>query len=177
MIQEPAPPLITFRAIDPAADGEIVIRFVREIFVLSFGNDHRFVAEFGETDAGYLAWLEARLAEAPGSAVLAMLGETVVGLVVTGQSPHDPAQGYVYHYYLTAWARGQGLASALDSQAMATLSQRGFQRARLSVSEANAPALRFYIRQGWVVVGPRLDQPGIVFMEKATHPRHTTQTE
>ncbi|WP_292083662.1 MULTISPECIES: GNAT family N-acetyltransferase [unclassified Brevundimonas] len=161
---------LTFRAIDPVSDGEIVIRFVREIFALSFGDDRRFVGQFGETGAGYLAWLDARLAEDPPSAVLALQGETVVGLVVTGRYPDDPALGYVYHYYLTPSARGRGLASVLDRQAMTTLCRRGFVRARLSVSEANAPALRFYLRQGWTVVGPRPDQPGVIFMERATSP-------
>ncbi|HEY1071561.1 hypothetical protein [Brevundimonas sp.] len=53
---------------------------------------------------------------------------------------------------------------------MTTLNRRGFARARLSVSEANTRALRFYDRQGWAVAGPRPDQPGVVFMEKTTSP-------
>lgn len=163
-------PSLAFRAVDPDMDGAVVIRFVREIFILSFGDDQRFVDQFGQTGAGYLDWLGQRRSEDPRSAVLALHGEAVIGLIVTGRCPDDTSLGYVYHYYLAPEARGRGLAKALDDQAMTTLSRRDFTRARLSVSEANTRALRFYIRQGWAVVGPRPDQPGVIFMEKATSP-------
>ncbi|WP_370545502.1 GNAT family N-acetyltransferase [Caulobacter sp. 17J80-11] len=158
---------LTLRPIDLARDADLVIRFVREVFALSFDDD-RFTREFGADGAGYLSWLEDRLAGDPAQANFALDGSEDVGLLVTGRFHGDPAVGYVYTYYLAPEARGRGLGEALDEHAMAALRARGYARARLSVAEKNLPAMRFYSRRGWAPVGPRPDQPGVIYMEKAT---------
>lgn len=158
---------LTLLPMDLARDGEIAIRFLREVFAVSFDTD-RFTRQFGEDGAGYLAWLDKRIASDPGDAYLALQEGETVGLVVTGRFQDDPMLGYVYTYYLVPEARGSGLAAVLDDKAMMLLRRRGYVRARLSVAEKNIPAMRFYAKRGWMPVGPRLDQPGVIYMEKAT---------
>jgi ribosomal protein S18 acetylase RimI-like enzyme len=159
-------PALTLRPVDLARDGDLAVRFVREVFALSFDGD-QFARQFGEDGAGYLAWLADRIAGDPAEAVFALDGDEVVGLLTVGRFHDDPAVGYVYTYYLTPQARGRGLGAGLDDHAMGMLRARGYARARLSVAERNLPAMRFYTRRGWVPVGPRVEQPGIVYMEKA----------
>lgn len=159
---------LALRPIDLDGDRDVLIRFVRDVFVVSFGDDQTFVREFGEDGAGYVAWLRKGISDDPSVAALAVLEDAPVGLVVTGRFRDDPAVGYVFHYYLAPQARGLGLGAALDDYAMAVLARRGHGLARLSVAEANTPAMRFYARRGWRPVGPRLDQPGVIYLEKAT---------
>jgi ribosomal protein S18 acetylase RimI-like enzyme len=160
-------PSLTFRPLDLVDDAALLLGFMREVFAVSF-DEGRFAEEFGADGAGYFAWLGARLAEDPGDAVLALEAGEVVGLVITGRCRNAPAIGYVYTYYLAPHARGRRLADRLDDHAMATLRARGYGLARLSVAEKNRTAMKFYARRGWRPVGPRADQPGVIFLEKAT---------
>jgi RimJ/RimL family protein N-acetyltransferase len=87
-------------------------------------------------------------------------------MVVVGTWPEDKEVGYVYHYYLAPSFRGLGLAADMDAHAVQTLLRAGYSMARLSVAETNTRARRFYLRQGWSHVGPRPDQPGILYMHR-----------
>jgi GNAT superfamily N-acetyltransferase len=158
---------LTFRPIELHRDGDVAIAFARDLIVASFGTDAKFVRDFGEDGADYLAWLADRLAEDPDSAALLLKEGTPVGMVVVGTYEDDASIGYVYHYYLVASERLQGLGTALDDYAMETLRRRGLRRARLSVAETNAPAVRFYIKRGWAHAGPRPGQPGVAYMDRA----------
>ncbi len=157
---------MTFRPIELHRDGELAVAFARDLIAASFGTDAKFVREFGEDGAGYLAWLSDRLGEDPESAALLLKDGTPVGMVVVGTYKDDPSTGYVHHYYLVPSKRLQGLGMALDDYAMTALHRRGLDRARLSVAETNAPAVRFYIKRGWIHAGPRPGQPGVAYMDR-----------
>jgi ribosomal protein S18 acetylase RimI-like enzyme len=157
---------LAFRPLVLPDDAAVAIGFVREIFALSF-EAGAFDQQFRADGAGYVDWLRGRLAEGADGAALALLDDEIVGLVVIGADPFDSSRGYVFHYCLASEARGRGLAPDLDRHAAAALALRGFASARLSVAEANVRARRFYAAQGWSPAGPRQDQPGVIFMDKA----------
>lgn len=161
-------PRLRFKPADLSADSDTLIHFARDLHLVSFGHVGKFERDFGANGEGYLAWISERLRDGPDMAVIGFDGPTAIGLVVLGSWAGDPAVGYVFHYYLAPGARGVGLGEQLDRCAMQTLSARGFEKARLSVAERNAHALRFYLRTGWRHAGPRADSPGVLFMDKAT---------
>jgi ribosomal protein S18 acetylase RimI-like enzyme len=160
-------PALEFRPFARERDGARVIAYALDLFRISFGSEAPFVLQFGEDGLGYLAWLEAHQVAGPEGAAIVVLDGEPAGMAVVGSWAEDPSIGYVYHYYLVPQARGRGLAEALDRHAMSCLRRRGHHVARLSVAETNAPALGFYRKQGWRDVGPRPDQPGIRYFEKA----------
>jgi ribosomal protein S18 acetylase RimI-like enzyme len=158
---------LSFRPMEPERDADRFIAYARDLFTVSFGSDERFVQEFGPDGAGYAAWIRDKLVADPGSALFACVGSAPVGMVVTGAWRIDPSVGYVHHCYLTDAWRGRGLGVHLDDRATRDLRSREFRQARLSVALANAPALRFYEKLGWVDAGPRDDTPGVRFLVKA----------
>jgi len=138
------PPALSFEPIDPASGLALAIRFRRDTFVCSFGDDRRF------DEAEYVRWVEARFARDPWLAVHVLLDGQTVGQIEFDTYRPRPWIGYVNHYYLTPEQRGRGLATQLDDYATEFLRKRGFANAYLSVSPSNARALRFYARHGWL---------------------------
>ena len=68
----------------------------------------------------------------------------------------------LYQLFVSARARGSGVAAALIADAEARLSQSGVQTAWLTCAIGNERAARFYEKQGWHRVGTmvsRLDTP------------------
>lgn len=155
------------RPIDFEEDSERVITYAQDLFAISFANPSEFSDQFGDDGAKYLRWLAEKQASSPENAGLVLLRGEPVGMVVVGPWSGDQEVGYVYHYYLEPRARGRGLAAGMDDHAVRTLRRVGRSQARLSVAETNTRALHFYLRRGWRHVGPRLDQPGILYMQKA----------
>lgn len=157
---------LTVRPIDLQEDRERVITYAKDLFAISFSNPKQFADQFGEDGAGYIPWIADKQASARGNAALVAMGNEAVGMVVVGPWQEDVEVGYVYHYYLEPRARGQGLAVDMDAYAMHSLLETGRATARLSVAESNTRAIGFYKRQGWTHVGPRQDQPGILYMRR-----------
>jgi ribosomal protein S18 acetylase RimI-like enzyme len=159
-------------AIRPVAlerDGARMIAYARDLFAISFGGS-RFAEQFGEDGSAYIPWVAEKQALARENAALALLEGEPAGMVLVGRWPDDPAVGYVHHYYLEPHARGRGLGSALDAYAIRALRRQGHATARLSVAQTNTRAIRAYRKQGWRHAGPRLDQPGILYMQRSLNP-------
>ncbi|MGD0676682.1 MAG: GNAT family N-acetyltransferase [Polyangiaceae bacterium] len=154
--------MLEFRSIDlsDAAGKEAAVRFRRDSFVCSFGDDARF------DERHYLTWLEAKLARDPGLALHAFEGNRLVGQLELGTFTPIPSIGYVNLYYLVPSRRGAGLGAELDGHAMQALHARGFGTARLSVSPSNGRARRFLTRHGWKELGPRPEVPDVISLEK-----------
>ena len=159
--------LLNMRPIDVARDGVLMIAYAKDLFAISFGTPRKFVEQFGDDGAAYLHWINEKQVIAPANAALVLVGSEPVGMVVVGPWPEDLSVGYVYHCYLQPNARGLGLATALDAYAAERLTCCEHRKARLSVDKTNDRALRFYRKHGWLDVGPRPDQPGIMYMQKA----------
>jgi GNAT superfamily N-acetyltransferase len=64
----------------------------------------------------------------------------------------------LYQFYVSAAARGTGLAAELLRDAEATLLARGVRNAWLACAIGNDRAARFYEKQGWRRVGARVIQ-------------------
>ena len=160
-------PQLEFRAIDVDRHADLCVAFRADVFAISFADPERFWREFGASGERYLAWLREEIRKYPDGQLHAWLGEEVVGQIEMRPLADDPTCGYVFLYYVVPAWRGTGIAALLDSQAVAWLRAQGCRRARLSVSETNARAIRFYRRQGWRDTGPRPGKPGELGMERA----------
>lgn len=68
----------------------------------------------------------------------------------------DPAVGELRALYVDPPAQGAGLGGALLADAERRLRERGFERALLSVFEANGLARAFYASRGWRDEEPRV---------------------
>jgi GNAT superfamily N-acetyltransferase len=77
-------------------------------------------------------------------------GEIVGFVMVSGDE--------VEQVYVAAGHRGSGVAAVLLTEAARQVAVNGHRRAWLAVATGNAPARRFYERQGWVDEG-RFDYP------------------
>lgn len=72
----------------------------------------------------------------------------------------------MYQLYVSAAARGSGVAAALLADAEARLAEAGVGTAWLACAIGNARAARFYEKHGWVLAGNmvnRLDTPEGIF--------------
>jgi len=160
---------LTIRPVELERDGARLIAYARDLFAISFGGT-RFADQFGEDGAAYIPWVAEKQARARDNAGLALLDGEPAGMVLVGPWSDDPTVGYVHHYYLEPRARGRGLGSKLDAYAVWALRRQGHRTACLSVAETNARAIRAYCKQGWSHAGPRLDQPGILYMHRSLTP-------
>jgi [ribosomal protein S5]-alanine N-acetyltransferase len=140
---------LSFRPIDLDADLESAVRFRRDSFVCSFGDDRRF------DEVQYLGFLRAKRTRDPWLAVHVFQGSQLVGQMEFDSYKPAPWIGYVNLYYLAPEQRGLGLATQLDAYASDYLRKSGFANAHLSVSPQNARALRFYAHHGWSDAGAR----------------------
>ena len=64
----------------------------------------------------------------------------------------------LYQLFVSAEARGSGVAAALLADAEARLSERGVEVAWLACAIGNERAARFYEKSGWRRVGTMMDQ-------------------
>jgi len=156
---------LTIKPVELERDGARMIAYARDLFAISFGAT-RFADQFGEDGSAYIPWVAEKQALAPENAGLALLDGEPAGMVLVGPWLDDPAVGYVHHYYLEPHARGRGLGSELDAYAVWALRRQGHRTARLSVAQTNTRAIRAYCKQGWSHAGPRVDQPGILYMHR-----------
>ncbi|MBF2065879.1 MAG: GNAT family N-acetyltransferase [Calothrix sp. C42_A2020_038] len=142
------------------------VQFRADSFVCSFGSADRFHEEDGNGAERYLLWLKQRIAEIPNSCVHIWKGEQIIGQMEMRRWKHNPRVGYINLFYLIPKFRGQGLGQQLDQYAANWFKQLGCQSARLSVSPMNLAAMRFYLKQGWIDLGPREDALEVHYFEK-----------
>jgi GNAT superfamily N-acetyltransferase len=90
----------------------------------------------------------------------------VVGFVAVAPSADADAAGdvgEVQTLYLEPGARGSGRGAVLLDAGLAQLARAGFRRSTLWVLHTNAPARRFYERQGWVADGATKEHDWVAF--------------
>ena len=155
-----------FRVVDVDRHADLCIRFRADSFVASFGDAARFRGGDGKGADRYLEWLRDAVQRFPGGHAHAWVGDEIVGQVEMRPLDAPPGVGYVHLYYVTPPWRGLGVADQLDAHATAWLRAQGCGTARLSVSDTNARAIRFYLRRGWRDAGPRAGHPGERVMER-----------
>lgn len=79
--------------------------------------------------------------------------ERVVGVVLAGPDPADPALGHLSRLYVDPDMWGVGIGTALHDAATADLVERGFPAATLWVLVDNLRARQWYERLGWTQTG------------------------
>ncbi|MFC9558537.1 GNAT family N-acetyltransferase [Agromyces sp. NPDC056965] len=89
----------------------------------------------------------ARAAGAIASTIVATRADAVAGFVMIVEDQVD-------QLYLDRSARGGGVGAALLGEAERRVIASGHAHAWLAVASGNAPARRFYERQGWIDDGP-----------------------
>ncbi|MEJ2043766.1 MAG: N-acetyltransferase [Reinekea sp.] len=101
------------------------------------------------------------LTQAQAATWLAFSEELAVGYCI-GLLPHISRPARLYSLAVLPVGRGQGIGSALIQQFIDTAMTRGYQRARLEVSEKNTIARRLYEQQGFADIKtlPDYYQPG-----------------
>lgn len=137
-----APPL-TFRTIDPVADGDLAAAHHRDACVASFGSDRHW-----EGRERYLAGLARRVEEYPDGHVLAFAGERCVGQLEL-EVPYGSSTGYASLYCVAEAFRGQGFGRLLHQYAVRYFRSWGATEARLHVSPTNTHAVDFYRHMGY----------------------------
>lgn len=144
----------------------ICIKFVVDAFVASFGSSEKFYQHNGPSGELYLDWLKSKIHDDPPTVVHIWESGDLVGQMELGRFKPEPSTGFVSLYYLIPEKRGRSYSKYLEQYAEHFLKERGFSKAKLSVSPTNERAIRFYTRMGWKDLGPRPDYPSLNFMEK-----------
>ncbi len=107
--------------------------------------------------------------------VVALSGDECVGLAVGSvdvdeelNACRDSARSEITGVYVLPQMRCRGIAQRLMDEVMSWLRQRGVRTAKLSVTETNADARRFYERLGFMVTGeyePLFSHPELMTFE------------
>ncbi|PKW26457.1 GNAT family N-acetyltransferase [Phycicoccus duodecadis] len=85
---------------------------------------------------------------------LAWDGDRPVGTVALWHADHQPAhEAYLVGMWVTAAARGSGVAATLVETAVAQARADGRTRVLLEVARENTRACRFYLSRGFVLTG------------------------
>ena len=158
-------PDLQFVPIDLDRHLEIFLDFIRDTHLCSFGSMEGFVDSEGRGEERFVERVRTRLAEEPESCLHVWQGAEIIGQLHLGRFV-DPAIGYINMLYVSPKWRGAGVAGAIEEYACASLQAHGFQSAYLSVAAQNHRAIRFYKKQGWADLGPRLDKPSTHNMKK-----------
>ncbi|MFP7443066.1 GNAT family N-acetyltransferase [Bacillus sp. MMSF_3328] len=148
--------MLSFRSIDLSRDAETIIKFRRDSYVISFGDDYLF----GDNKS-YLKKIETRLVKFPGGIVLVENGDKPVGQIEMQIKDIDNKQiGYVNLFYLIPAYRGLGYGSQLIEYAEHFFQENNINEYQLRVSAANKRAIRFYKKQGFNSL--RIEEEGTV---------------
>jgi ribosomal protein S18 acetylase RimI-like enzyme len=137
-------PLLTFRRIDPATDGELAYANYHEAGVISFGD-----SSHSSSTTAYLKGLAARVEEFPDGHVLAMLGDRVVGQLEL-QVPYGLNTGYVNLFYVARNWRRLGFGRRLHEEYLLRYFRSWeADTVELHVSPTNHAAVQFYRSVGY----------------------------
>jgi ribosomal protein S18 acetylase RimI-like enzyme len=134
-------PAITYRLIDPVADGELAFAQYRDASIATYGRDR------ARRDR-YLPWLRARVDEFPDGHLLAYLGETCVGQLEL-QVPYGLTTGYTNLFYVNSSLRRQGFGRLLHARAVEYFRSWEANRIELDVAPRNKRAIGFYEALGY----------------------------
>ena len=117
----------------------------------SFGSTHDEVA--GRADAHWRSWVADHSAGDDQCTLLALLGESPVGLVRIEREPRPGDVFWIFSMWVAPEARRQGLALELLAMAERWIEAAGGREARLNVVDRATPARRLYERAGYRLDG------------------------
>jgi len=163
---------VNIAPLDIDRHGAAAIALARDAFVESFGSAERFERENGADGERLVGILRERQRTDPRWVMGAEEQGRLAGLLVLGALPGPPPRGHLMLLAVEPAARGTGLATRLLALAVETLRSGGWDRARLHVTERNARALRFYLREGWTDEGEHPAVPGVRILERALGSLH-----
>jgi len=92
--------------------------------------------------------VERLLRRNPNTSFVAMDGETLTGVILSGQ---DGRRGYIYHMCVAEAYQRQGLGSELVSRCLAALKAEGINKVALLVFNRNEAGNAFWEAQGFAV--------------------------
>ncbi|WP_417693985.1 GNAT family N-acetyltransferase [Pseudomonas sp.] len=159
--------LLHLRPVNLDRDSNVCVRFFEDMLLCAFGSAQQLNGPDGMPR--YLQSLQERAAELPGSLVHAWDETQIVGQIEMSLLKAEPAVGYIHFFYLTPEWRSRGAGKLLLAYATDFFAGLGCERMRLSVSETNQRAARFYRHHGWIDIRARQDKPELRLrlMEKA----------
>jgi ribosomal protein S18 acetylase RimI-like enzyme len=134
-------PPITYRRIDPVADGELAFFHYRDASIATFGRDR------ARRDR-YLPWLRSRVEEFPDGHLLAYVDERCIGQLEL-QVPYGLTTGYTNLFYVISAFRRQGFGRLLHGRAVDYFKSWGANRIELDVAGRNTAAIGFYEALGY----------------------------
>jgi len=137
--------LFLFRNIDLPRDSETIIKFRRDSYIISFGDERLF----GD-NLSYLKKITERLLKFPGGLVIVEAdGEPVGQVELQIKQVENKDIGYVNLFYLIPEFRGKGYGLHLIKYAEDFFSQYNMKEYQLRVSPTNKSAVRFYKKHGF----------------------------
>jgi ribosomal protein S18 acetylase RimI-like enzyme len=117
----------------------------------SFGST--YAAEATRQDEAWAARLQQAHLSDRDAALFAECGSTICGLAWCKILPHTPEVANLYQMWVAPETRGIGAGSQLLEAAIVWASQAGANVMRLSVTVADSPAMRLYVRRGFAKIG------------------------
>ncbi|WP_352928146.1 GNAT family N-acetyltransferase [Peribacillus simplex] len=140
--------MFSFRNIDLLRDTETIIKFRRDSYSISFGDE----SLFGDNDS-YLKKIFERLIKFPGGLVIVEIDGKQVGQVELQIKQFENKEiGYVNLFYLISEYRGKGYGAKLIEFAERFFREYGVNAYQLRVSPTNKRAIRFYQKNGFDVL-------------------------
>lgn len=160
--------LLVFRPVNLDRDSDVCMCFFEDMLLCSFGSTQQLYGPDGHGTQHYLHSLRNKVAEIPGSIIHVWDEARIVGQIEMSRLKTEPVVGYIHFLYFTPEWRSRGAGKLLLAYATDFLAGLGCKRMRLSVSETNHRAVRFYNHHGWIDIGPRKDKPELRlrFMER-----------
>lgn len=144
--------MIHFKPIDIENDRETLIKFRKDSFEVSFGDDVQFDRE------DYIQWLAQKQRLFPDGFVIVKENKQSIGQLELSIKEYGGQDiGYVHLYYLIPEKRNIGLGKALHDYAMEFFKKRHVKEYHLRVSPTNERALGFYLKSGMEKLGKEID--------------------
>lgn len=138
--------------LDSEKHREIVTKFRRDSFEVSFGDEFDFDKE------DYLHWLKGKIADSPKGFVLVKKDNNYVGQLELSIRQYEGRDiGYVHLYYLTLMERGKSIGQELHDYARRFFKANNINEFHLRVSSTNTSAIKFYRKIGMNEIGPEVN--------------------
>ncbi|TLS38757.1 GNAT family N-acetyltransferase [Pseudalkalibacillus caeni] len=157
--------MLTYETIKLPQDNEVITRFRKDSFIVSFGNADDLKIE------EYIRWVEQKASEYPDGFVLVKKnGETVGQLELQAIEYEEKRIGYVNLFYLKPEYRGAGFGSYLMEYARRFFQREGVSEFHLRVSSTNEQAVRYYQKHGMKQIKQEFNGK-VIRMEGTVSPR------
>lgn len=140
--------MLSFRRIEIPRDNETIIKFRRNSYTISFGNE----SLFGSNNS-YIKKILERLKKYPdGLVIVEMDGKPVGQIELQIKQFENEDVGYVNLFYLIAEYRGQGYGAKLIEYAEDFFRKNYVNLYQLRVSPTNISAISFYKKHGFEIL-------------------------